>query len=90
MEKEKYIQLLRYYYYIGGMPEPVLSFKDHSDFLQTRTQWNRSTNKDALEFDTGTIGKRKQKIHLWSNKKRVKGERLWAGFILVNWLWIGT
>ena len=34
--KEKYIQLLRYYYYIGGMPEPVLSYKDHSDFNEVR------------------------------------------------------
>lgn len=34
--KKKYIQLLRYYYYIGGMPEPVLSYKDHSDFNEVR------------------------------------------------------
>lgn len=34
--KEKYIQLLRHYYYIGGMPEAVLSYKTQNDFNEIR------------------------------------------------------
>ena len=34
--KEKYIQLLRQYYYIGGMPEAVLSFSRENDFNEVR------------------------------------------------------
>lgn len=34
--KEKYIQLLRQYYYIGGMPEVVLSYRTQNDFKEVR------------------------------------------------------
>ena len=34
--KSKLIQYLRSYYYIGGMPEAVLSFKDLNDFREIR------------------------------------------------------
>ena len=34
--KEKYIQLLRQYYYIGGMPEVVLSYQTQNDFKEVR------------------------------------------------------
>lgn len=34
--KEKYIQFLRQYYYIGGMPEAVLSFSRQNDFKEVR------------------------------------------------------
>ncbi len=34
--KEKYIYYLRQYYFIGGMPEAVLSFKNHNDFQEVR------------------------------------------------------
>ena len=34
--KEKFIQLLRQYYYIGGMPESVLSYSSQSDFKEVR------------------------------------------------------
>jgi len=34
--KEKYIQLLRQYYYIGGMPEAVLAFITQNDFKEVR------------------------------------------------------
>lgn len=42
--KEKYIQLLRQYYYIGGMPEVVASFVDKNDFAEVRR-----LQKDILE-----------------------------------------
>ena len=34
--KEKYIQLSRQYYYIGGMPEVVLSYRTQNDFKEVR------------------------------------------------------
>ena len=34
--KEKYIHYLRQYYFIGGMPEAVLSFKNNNDFQEVR------------------------------------------------------
>lgn len=34
--KQEYIDLLKYYYYIGGMPEVVLNFADHKDFNEAR------------------------------------------------------
>jgi hypothetical protein len=34
--REKYIQLLRQYYYIGGMPEAVLSYRTRNDFKEVR------------------------------------------------------
>jgi predicted AAA+ superfamily ATPase len=34
--KEKFIQLLRQYYYIGGMPESVLSYSSQNDFKEVR------------------------------------------------------
>ncbi len=35
--KSKYIQLLKQYYFVGGMPEVVLSFKREKDFEEVRT-----------------------------------------------------
>jgi len=34
--KSKYIQLLKQYYYIGGMPDAVLSFSQNNDFQEVR------------------------------------------------------
>lgn len=34
--KEKYIQILRQYYYIGGMPDVVLSYRTQNDFKEVR------------------------------------------------------
>jgi uncharacterized protein len=34
--KEKFINYLRQYYYIGGMPEAVLSFKNNNNFKEVR------------------------------------------------------
>lgn len=34
--KEKYIQLLKYYYYVGGMPEVVQTFIETNDFKEVR------------------------------------------------------
>lgn len=34
--KQDYIDLLKYYYYVGGMPEVVVSFSDNRDFNEAR------------------------------------------------------
>lgn len=34
--KSKYIELLRYYYYVGGMPEAILKFTKNSNFKDVR------------------------------------------------------
>jgi len=34
--KQEYITLLRYYYYVGGMPEVVQAFSDNRDFNEVR------------------------------------------------------
>ncbi|NOY95441.1 MAG: ATP-binding protein [Chlorobi bacterium] len=39
--KEKYIQFLRQYYYIGGMPEAVLSYSKQNDYKEVRAIQNR-------------------------------------------------
>jgi predicted AAA+ superfamily ATPase len=35
--KSEYIELLKQYYYIGGMPEAVFSFSENKDFKEVRT-----------------------------------------------------
>lgn len=39
--KEKYKELLRTYYFIGGMPEVVFTFKNTGDYNEVRTVQNR-------------------------------------------------
>jgi predicted AAA+ superfamily ATPase len=34
--KQDYIDLLKYYYYVGGMPEAVLAFSENGDFNEVR------------------------------------------------------
>jgi len=34
--KQEYIDLLKYYYYVGGMPEVVANFANHQDFNEVR------------------------------------------------------
>lgn len=47
--KQEYIELLRQYYYVGGMPEAVLSFSEHRDFTEVRDIQQRIL--DAYEQD---------------------------------------
>ncbi len=39
--KDKYIDLLRQYYFVGGMPEAVSAFSQHQDFSRVREIQNR-------------------------------------------------
>ena len=48
--KDKYIHLLRQYYYIGGMPEAVLSFKTYNDFKEVRVIQKRILSAYEQDF----------------------------------------
>ena len=47
--KTKYIEALKYYYYVGGMPEVVLNFSKNDDFNEVRTI--QTSILDAYEQD---------------------------------------
>lgn len=47
--KQEYVDLLKYYYYVGGMPEVVVNFADNRDFNQAREIQQRIL--DAYEQD---------------------------------------
>lgn len=48
--KTKYIQLLKQYYYVGGMPEAVLSFSKNTDFDKVRDIQKRILESYELDF----------------------------------------
>ena len=48
--KEKFIQLLRQYYYIGGMPEAVLSYSIQNDFKEVRAIQKRILSAYEQDF----------------------------------------
>ncbi len=47
--KQTYIDMLKYYYYVGGMPEAVYSFSENKDFTEVRNIQQRML--DAYEQD---------------------------------------
>src|SRR5690606_17647072 len=48
--KEKYKELLRTYYFIGGMPEVVFTFKNTGDYNEVRTVQNRILGSYEQDF----------------------------------------
>lgn len=48
--KEKYIQLLKLYYFIGGMPEAVLSYRTQNDFREVRAIQKRILSAYEQDF----------------------------------------
>ena len=48
--REKFIQQLRQYYYIGGMPEAVLLFSDRNDFREVRAIQKRILSAYEQDF----------------------------------------
>jgi len=48
--KSKYIELLRHYYFIGGMPEAVFSFANENDFTKVRAIQNRILSAYEQDF----------------------------------------
>jgi uncharacterized protein len=66
--KEKYIQLLRYYYYIGGMPEAVLSYVEESDFNEVRNIQKRILLAYEQDFSKHAPGEIVPRIRmLWNS-----------------------
>lgn len=47
--RQDYVDLLKYYYYVGGMPEAVQAFADNRDFNEVREIQQRIL--DAYEQD---------------------------------------
>ncbi len=48
--REKFIHLLRQYYFTGGMPEAVLSYSNHNDFQEVREIQKRILNAYEQDF----------------------------------------
>lgn len=48
--KQDYIELLKYYYYIGGMPEVVLGFSENKDFNEARDIQQRILSAYEQDF----------------------------------------
>ncbi len=48
--KTRYIQILKQYYYVGGMPEAVLSFSENSDFDKIRVIQKRILESYEHDF----------------------------------------
>ena len=66
--KEKYIQLLRQYYYIGGMPEAVLSFKMQNDFKEVRSIQKRILSAYEQDFSKHAPGEIVPRLRmLWNS-----------------------
>ena len=66
--KEKYIQLLRQYFYIGGMPEAVLSFRTQNDFKEVRAVQKKILSAFELDFSKHAPGEIVPRIRmLWNS-----------------------
>jgi uncharacterized protein len=65
---DKYIQLLRYYYYIGGMPEVVKSFKEKGDVFDVRSIQKRILSAYEHDFSKHAPGEIVPRIRmLWNS-----------------------
>jgi hypothetical protein len=66
--KEKFIQLLRFYYYIGGMPEAVLSYSQKNDFKEVRTIHKQILSAYEQDFSKHAPGEIVPRIRmLWNS-----------------------
>lgn len=48
--KQEYVDALKYYYYVGGMPEAVLHFSEYQDFNEVRNIQKRILNAYEQDF----------------------------------------
>lgn len=65
---DKYIQLLREYYFIGGMPEVVASYITEKNFLESRTIQKRILSSYELDFSKHAPGEIVPRIRmLWNS-----------------------
>jgi predicted AAA+ superfamily ATPase len=64
--KQDYINLLKQYYYVGGMPEVVQHFSENRDFNEVR----------GIQERILAAYEREQKVYLWYHQRRRKSEGL--------------
>ena len=86
--KQTYIDALKYYYYVGGMPEAVLNFSEEKDFNEVRSIQKRILDAYEQDFSKHAPVELVPKIRmLWNsipsqlakeNKKFIYG-LLWEG-----------
>ena len=80
--KQTYIDALKQYYFVGGMPEAVLHFSENQDFTEVRNIQQRILTAYEQDFSYGMeqhrfpACKRKQKIHLRFSPRRRQSQRL--------------
>lgn len=66
--REIYIEALKQYYYIGGMPEAVLHFSEHQDFNEVRNIQKRILNAYEQDFSKHAPNEIVPKIRmLWNS-----------------------
>ena len=66
--KSKYIQLLKQYYFIGGMPEVVSTFAKNKDFAEARDLQNKILQAYELDFSKHAPNEIVPRIRmLWNN-----------------------
>jgi len=66
--KQEYIDLLKYYYFIGGMPEVVVNFADNQDFNEVREIQKRILTAYEQDFSKHAPNEVIPRIRmLWNN-----------------------
>ena len=66
--KQEYIDLLKYYYFIGGMPEVVVNFADNQDFNEAREIQKRILTAYEQDFSKHAPNEVIPRIRmLWNN-----------------------
>lgn len=66
--KQEYIDLLKYYYFVGGMPEVVVNFADNQDFNEAREIQKRILSAYEQDFSKHAPNEVIPRIRmLWNN-----------------------
>lgn len=66
--KQEYVDLLKYYYYVGGMPEVVLNFSENKDFNEAREIQQRILSAYEQDFSKHAPGEVIPRIRmLWNS-----------------------
>lgn len=66
---KKFMEQLRYYYFVGGMPESVYAFTHNDNLIETERVHNSILN--TLKYDFAKYGTRAQQQHLISTFRYV-------------------
>ena len=82
--REKYIDLLRQYFFVGGMPEVVKKYVESRELTAVRNIQNNilqnykrgATHQYGMGFHPLAVGKREQEVCIWSSSWRLSRCRL--------------